>query len=334
MLFGLLQARLYAADALLRLVSGLEHGPGPGRLRAVMADALDDPRLTIAYWLPDEGRWTEHLAGLDGEPAEPGRSVRMVTGDGGEPLAAIGHDEALTELPGLLDAVTSSARMALAANRTVAVLAELAGTDQRLADATSRARRRLEMDLHDGAQQRLLALLMKVSVLRRLMGEDTRRAAQLVAELGPDIEATLAEVRDVATGGGPRLLAERGLEAAVHAAAQGSPLPAVVRCAGLGRYPEGLETAVYFVCSEALQNAAKHAGPTGRVSISLVDDGAVMTLEVLDDGAGTDLTAATPGHGLQGMRRRMAACGGELSVESDPGSGFTVRARVPSSAPG
>ena len=157
--------------------------------------------------------------GLTDAPPTAGRdqSVTFARQPDGAPVAALVHDEALLEQPALLGAVTASTRFALESNR---LQAELSLADERVADARSSGRRELERDLHDGAQQRLIALRMKVSVLTRLLQTDVHRAGELAAELGPDIDATLQEVRDLGHGRGPRLLVESGLDVALAAAVQ------------------------------------------------------------------------------------------------------------------
>ena len=212
MALGLLLGRLYAAAALQRLVSGLQRRPDADELRAVMADVLEDRSLTIAYWLPEQAQWMDAAGGLTDAPPVAGhdQSVTFARQPDGAPVAALVHDEALLEQPALLGAVTASTRFALESNR---LQAELSLADERVADARSSGRRELERDLHDGAQQRLIALRMKVSVLTRLLHTDVHRAGELAAELGPDIDATLQEVRDLGHGRGPRLLVESGIGA-------------------------------------------------------------------------------------------------------------------------
>ena len=185
--------------------------------------------------------------GLTDAPPTAGRdqSVTFARQPDGAPVAALVHDEALLEQPALLGAVTASTRFALESNR---LQAELSLADERVADARSSGRRELERDLHDGAQQRLIALRMKVSVLTRLLHTDVHRAGELAAELGPDIDATLQEVRDLGHGRGPRLLVESGLDVALAAAVRNGPLPGTFTASGLGRYPDDVESAVYFTC--------------------------------------------------------------------------------------
>ncbi|MCX5394359.1 ATP-binding protein [Streptomyces sp. NBC_00094] len=333
MLLGLLLARLHAAGVLLRLVSGLQHRPDADALRRVMATALRDPGLDIVYWLPDRSRWADSAGVLHSTVpvSRPGQAVTPVDGSDGEPLARVVHDEVLLDQPALLAAVTQSVRMALETNRDAA---ELALSGARIADARDSARRAIERDLHDGAQQRLIALRMKVSVLSRLLPQDARRAARLAEELGPDVDAALREIRDVAHGAGPRLLHGEGLSAALADAVGRFPEAVSLRIEGVGRYPGAVESAVYFTCLEAVQNAVKHAGPTSTVTVELTDDGRRLSFSVRDDGPGLSPadsagSGGPPGAGLANMRARMSACGGEVSVVGRPGEGTEVRGHLP-----
>ena len=194
-LLGLLLGRLYDAAALERLVSGLRRGPGPDELRDVMAAALEDPRLGIAYWLPDAAAYVR----VDGRPAElgdiPGRTRTKVADDEGTPIALIEHDAALLDHPELLEAVTTSTAIALQSNR---LEAELAAARTGVTVALDDERRRIERDLHDGAQQRLIALRMKLSVTGQLLDRDGARARAMLDELRGDVDRALSEVRGLA----------------------------------------------------------------------------------------------------------------------------------------
>ncbi|WP_327302314.1 histidine kinase [Streptomyces sp. NBC_01298] len=333
MLLGLLLARLHAAGVLLRLVSGLQHRPDADALRLVMATALRDPGLDIVYRLADGSRWADSAGVLHREVplSRPGQAVTAVDGSDGRPLACVVHDEVLLDQPALLAAVTQSVRLALETNRDAA---ELALSGARIADAHSSARRVIERDLHDGAQQRLIALRMKVSVLARLLPQDARRAAQLAGELGPDVDAALQEIRDVAHGAGPRLLHAEGVAVALADAIGRFPESVSLRAERIGRYSGAVESAVYFTCVEAVQNAVKHAGPSSTVAVELTDDGHRLSFAVRDDGpglspAGPAGSGAAHGTGLASMRARMEACGGEVSIVGRPGEGTEVCGHVP-----
>ena len=323
MALGLMLGRFYVAAGLQRLVSGLQHRPDPAELRAVIAGTLDDPGLEILYWLPDQGCWVDSSGRQHPDPpdADPGRVVSTVMDTAGVRRAAVVHDVAILEQPALLDAVMASTRRALEENQAVAESALL------VAEAQGKARREIERDLHDGAQQRLIALRMKVSVLARLFDQDVHRAEELAGELGPDIDATLDELRSLAHGQGPRLLADAGLAAALTELVGRSPVPSTLSTRGIGRYRPEVESAVYFVCVEALQNTAKHGGAGVHATLDLEDDGHTLRFAVADHGQGAPQLA--PGEGLDNMRTRVAGVGGELAITSGAGGGVRVHGEVP-----
>ena len=229
--------------------------------------------------------------------AETGRAVTLLRDAEGEPVAALVHDSALLEEPMLLESVASSMQMALESHR---LEAEIKAAGARSASAVEAERHRIERDLHDGAQQRLIALRMKLSVTARLLDQDPRRAEAMVQEMGADVEAAMVELRALAHGIAPPLLVERGLAVALTEAAQRTALPTRTRIDEIGRCDPAIESAVYFCCLEALQNAAKHAGPNASVKLSLERDGDVLRFCVEDDGvtpAATQARTGRPGPG-------------------------------------
>jgi signal transduction histidine kinase len=190
-------------------------------------------------------------------------------------------------------------------------------------------RRRIERDLHDGAQQRLVALRIKLELeAEESARRDPERAATL-RRLGGDVEDAIDEVRSLARGIYPAALADRGLVDALRGAALQSPLPTTLLAAGVGRYSREIETTAYFCCLEALQNAAKHAVGAGAAVIDLSDAGGVLRMEVRDDGAGFDAATVQDGTGFVNMRDRVAAVAGELVTLSSPGRGTRVVATIP-----
>ena len=203
-----------------------------------------------------------------------------------------------------------------------ASLQDLRASRARLEQAADAERRRIERDLHDGAQQRLVALRIKLELAAERMDDP-----ELLRGLGADVEEALDEIRDLARGIYPAPLADRGLVEGLRAAALRSPLPTTVLAAGVRRYPREIESAAYFCCLEALQNAAKHAGATAAV-IDLSDNGALHA-EVRDDGAGYSLHRVTEGVGLTSMRDRIAAVGGAVVIQSSPGHGTRVSVEIP-----
>jgi len=190
-------------------------------------------------------------------------------------------------------------------------------------------RRRIERNIHDGAQQQLVALAIKLSITESMIGTDTEGEREMLAEIRQDAAGAVADLRDLARGIYPPLLASKGLVAALEAQAGKAPVPTTVTADGVGRYPQDLEAAVYFCVLEALQNVAKYAGAT-RAEVRLADSGYDLTFEVTDDGAGFDPESRGYGTGLQGMTDRLHAHGGSLDVRSAPGAGTTVVGWLPS----
>jgi PAS domain S-box-containing protein len=209
-----------------------------------------------------------------------------------------------------------------------ASLAELKQSRARILALADQERRRIERDLHDGAQQRLVALRVRLGLVGDILDANPGSGAEVLSELGRDVDAALDEVRSLARGVYPSLLADRGLEEALRAAARRCPLAATVRADGIRRHAEEVETAVYFACMEAMQNAAKHAGGARGVVLTLSENGG-LRFEVSDDGAGFSIADMRSGQGLLNMRDRLEAVGGTLTVESSAGHGTTVTGVVP-----
>jgi signal transduction histidine kinase len=209
----------------------------------------------------------------------------------------------------------------------LARLEELKASRQRIVAAQDEERRRLERNLHDGAQQQLVALQVKLSLAERLAEEGCRVKDQLGA-LKQEATEALQNLRDLARGIYPPLLADQGLTAALRAQARKATFPVTVQAEHLSRYPQEQEAAVYFCVLEALQNVAKYAGATHAV-VALHEDAGHLSFEVTDDGGGFDTSTISYGTGLQGMADRVAALGGTLEVQSMPGEGTRVKGRLP-----
>jgi signal transduction histidine kinase len=207
-------------------------------------------------------------------------------------------------------------------------LVDLRASRQRLVAAQDQERRRLERDLHDGAQQQLVALAVKQRLVEGLVRKDPEMAAQMLGDLQADTTEALENLRDLARGIYPPLLADKGLPAALEGHARKVHLPVTVETDGLGRYPQEVEAAVYFCCLEALQNIAKYADAS-HVSVNLSTEAGQLNFEVIDDGKGFDPESKPQGSGLQGMADRLEALGGMLEVHSEPGTGTTVVGHVP-----
>jgi len=212
--------------------------------------------------------------------------------------------------------------------RNVALLSDLRASRQRLVAAQDEVRRRLERNLHDGAQQQLVALAVKQRLVGELIDKDPHKAASMIAELQADTADALDTLRDLARGIYPQVLADRGLTAALEAQIRKTPVPVDLRPDSIGRHDQEIEAAVYFCCLEALQNVSKYANAS-RAVVRLEVDGPWLTFGVQDDGAGFDPAKTRLGTGLQGMSDRLEALGGGLEIRSEPGRGTTIAGRVP-----
>jgi signal transduction histidine kinase len=207
-------------------------------------------------------------------------------------------------------------------------IGQLRASRQRLVSAQDEERRKLERNLHDGAQQRLVALTVKLGLLERLAERDPAQARSIAADLQGEVTEALEELRDLARGIYPPLLADKGLVAALESQARKSVVPVAVEADGVGRYAREAEAAVYFSCLEALQNVAKYASAS-RATVMLSDGYGRLRFEVSDDGVGFDPAGSSHGSGLQGIADRLAALDGEIEVSSTPGSGTTVAGAIP-----
>jgi signal transduction histidine kinase len=332
-LIGLVRWRLFLAGAMQDLATRLPGHAQPEQLRVALAEAFDDPSIDIVNWLDDgEARWVDaHGRPFRPPPAASGRWLTEVR-DGDELVAAIVHDAGLRSDDAFIATATSYALMTLDNQRLSAqarsLLREVSDSRARIQATADDERRRIERDLHDGAQQRLVALRIKLElVAEQADDEDAERAATLRG-LGTEVEDAIDEVRSLARGIYPAALADRGLVEALRSAALLSPLPATVLAAGVGRYSREIETTAYFCCLEALQNAAKHAHGASAAVIDLSDDG-TLRLEVRDDGAGFDPEDTPQGAGFVNMRDRLSAVAGELVAVSSPGKGTRIIVTIP-----
>lgn len=211
---------------------------------------------------------------------------------------------------------------------------ELQASRQRIVTSGDAERRRIERNLHDGAQQQLVALAVKLGLARQMLDRDVEKARTLLEQAKGDVTAAVDELRALAHGIYPPLLMDRGLTAALSAAAQRAALPTDVAAATIGRHAQELEAAVYFCCLEAMQNAGKHAGAGARCTVSLREEHGALRFEVADDGAGFDAAVRATGAGFVNMGDRVGAMGGSLVVESARGRGTRVYGTVPITAPG
>ncbi len=321
---GLVRSHLRRSSASSLVVQLRE--PSGETLRGRLARTLGDPTLDVAYWSPDAGGYVDEQ-GFPVDVAETTeRAVTQVVA-GDTPVAALLHDRALLEEPELVESVRATAALVLENERLAAEiraqLAEVEASRTRILTATDEERRRLERDLHDGAQQRLVALSLKLALAQ--IGAEPAAAAAL-AGAQDDLESALAELREFARGVHPSILREDGLDAAVQTLARHAPIPVSVSAGTEGRLPDRVELAAYFFVSEALTNIAKHARASSASVSTVAHDGA-LTVTVADDGVGG--AAFANGSGLAGLVDRLAALDGELEIESVPGLGTTLTARIP-----
>ena len=328
-LAGLARSHIYRTGAVAGLVQRLGGRLRGAELRDALARALDDPGLELAFWLPEAQRYVD----AEGHPVElpagdPERAVTSIEHEGA-PVAALIHDAALGSEPELVRGVGSAASLALRNQRLEADLAmrmeELHSSRSRLMATGVAERRRLERDLHDGAQARFVALGLRLGVIRTQLDAGTPVAAQLETAM-EELADGLKELRELARGIHPADLTHGGLDAAVPGLAARAPLPVSILELPGERLPSGVETAAYFVIAEALTNVAKYARASAA-SVSVVRDDGHAVIEVRDDGVGgADPTA---GSGLRGLSDRVAALGGEIELVSPQGEGTTLRARLP-----
>jgi signal transduction histidine kinase len=328
LLIGLLQSRL-ARSSVGDLFVELRSEPTPADLRDALARALRDPSLTLAYWLPQFRSWAD----LDGRPLElpsrgRGRATTLIDRDG-EHVAALLHDPALRDEPELLEAVGAAAGIALENGRLHvelrARLEELKGSRARIVEAGQDERQRLERNLHDGAQQRLIALSLELSLLEERLGSDPEARTRL-DQARREIATSLEELRDVAHGIHPAVVSAHGLAVALEQLAARAPLPVRLNVELEGRLPERLEVAVFYLVSESLANVGKHANAiSDTVDVTRTNDQVVV--EVVDDGVGGADTER--GSGLRGLADRVEALEGRVRIWSPKGGGTRLRAEIP-----
>jgi signal transduction histidine kinase len=325
---GLLWGRR-ARAAVADLVVELERTP-PGEVRDALARTLGDPTLELALWLPDQGLYADSQGRPFALPAPGSERAVTLLGPADAPVAALVHDPVLLERRALLTAAGAAARLALENERLQAELraqlAELRASRARIVTAGDEGRRRLERDLHDGAQQRLLSLGLALQLVRSKLGPDANGASDVLDEADAELSAALDELRELARGIHPAVLTEQGLAAALRSLVGRSPVPVTIASLPEKRLPAPAEAAAYFLVSEALANVAKYARAT-RVRINVAHADGRVLVDVDDDGVGgADLLR---GSGLRGLVDRVHALDGRLELESPPGHGTHLHAEIP-----
>jgi signal transduction histidine kinase len=328
-LAGLLRSRVAGAAALRALVARLGERR-PGALRDALADALGDPTLELAYWLDDREGWVDGTgAPFELPPPGSGRSCTPVE-RAARPIAMLVHVPRPSDDGDLVAAVGGAAALALENERLDAELRanvqELRASRARIVESADAARRRIERDLHDGAQQQLVALALSLRMARDRVEHDPTSAVELLDTAGKDLEAAIHALRELARGIHPALLTDRGLGPALDALAGRMPVPIEIAATPQERMPAAIEAAAYFVVAEAVTNVVRYAGAT-HATVELARDGDRLVVTIADDGIGGADPAA--GSGLRGLADRVAALDGRLEVSSPPGVGTTVRAVIP-----
>jgi signal transduction histidine kinase len=326
---GLARSRL-AKSSVADLVMELGDPVVRSAIRDLIARALRDPSVELLYPVPDSNRFVD-ADGREGrlpDASSPDRAVTRLE-SGGRLLAVLVHDPAIAEQPELVRSVAAAARLAIENERLAAEvraqLDEVRASRARIVAAGDEQRRRIERDLHDGAQQRLVTLALRLQTARTQLNGSDPVLANALDEASHEMELALAELRQLARGLHPNILAAEGLRAAIEMLADRSPVPTAV-VAPDTRFPPAVESSAYFVVAEGLTNMMKYARAT-HARVSVTEHHNILTVEVADDGGG----GADPdrGSGLRGLEDRVAAIGGRLTVTSEPGRGTTVRADIP-----
>ena len=330
-LISLVRSRVVRAGAVSELLLALGEAPGTGTLRCRLAEALGDSSLDLVFWLEDKRKWVDyegHVVELprEGDPVRAWTEVVLED----RRVGAILHDVTLREEPELLRSVAAAAGLAMENERLQAQLRarveELRTSRARIVEAGTQERRRLERNLHDGAQQRLVALSLTLRLAQGKLRQDPDKADELINGAQEELTLALGELRELARGIHPAILSDRGLGAALEALAGRAPI--AVQLAELPErpLPEAIEAAAYFVVAEALTNVVKYAHASqATVSVSQVNGHAVV--EIADDGIG----GADPGRGsgLRGLADRVSALDGNMQLDSPAGAGTRLRAEIP-----
>ncbi len=325
---GLLRVRL-ARSAVAPLVLALGDAHSHGAIKTALAGAVGDPQLEIAYWRADEERYIDE-AGHEMElPATGSRRIAHAVVHDRTHIGALLVDEAVRDGE-LIDAVCAAAALALENQQLQAELRarieELRASRARVVDAATHERRAIERNLHDGAQQRLVALSLTLRIAQSRLAADPAEAAELLDEATNELAVAIDELRELARGIHPAVLSDRGLEPALQALCARTPTPVNLDVALSDRLPPSIEVAAYYTVAEALTNVAKYAN-VNRVGVSVSRVNGAARVEVVDDGVG----GANPdiGSGLAGLVDRIEALEGTIDIVSPVGRGTALRAEIP-----
>jgi signal transduction histidine kinase len=322
-----LRLRIERGDV-AELVVRIGGTPEPASLESALSKALHDPTLSVAYWIEEHEHYVDGHGNVVVPPAQPGQVVTRVD-RGGVPVAALMHDPALLGRPTVMEAASAAVALALDNERLTADLRarvyQLAESRRHVVRAAEAERRRLERDLHDGVQQRLLSIPMSLTVAAAALPPGSMRARELIAEAKVMSLTVLAELRALSQGIHPTILTERGLEGAIRELTAVAPVPVQLVVALAGPLPAEIETTAYYVVAEAMANVTKHADAE-HAEVRVDYDNELLVVEISDDGRGG---ADLGGSGLRGLADRTANNGGTLQVSSPVGGGTRVRAELP-----
>jgi signal transduction histidine kinase len=324
-LAALFQADLFAGVARGNLLEQLLTRPSPEHWRdAIAIGALDDPALDLAYWDPGSGCYLKPDGSeLTPPPDRSDRTWVPVERDH-RPVAAMVIDGTLAEDPELVRAAASATVLAVENGN---LEGEARDSRLRILAAGQDERRRIERDIHDGTQQRLVALRIHLSLASEQLDGPDQRA--LVEQLGSEVDDAIDDLRRVASGVYPTLLTDHGVVVALRSVSRHTAIPVSIEARGLRRYPEPVELALYYSCLEGLQNAAKHAGPAATATVQLSEDDGTVRFNIEDDGVGFDLQSVERGAGLANIADRIAAVGGAVHIDSAIGAGTRVGGQIP-----
>jgi signal transduction histidine kinase len=326
----LLRTQVSGVGAVGDLMAELQKAPARGALRDAMARTLRDPSIELAYWLPEQRRYVD----AEGRPFElpqpdSRRAVAEIEHDG-RPVAAVVHDATLLDQPELIQSVGAAAALALENERLAAELRarieEVRASRVRLITAEEAARRRLERNLHDGPQQRLVALALGMRTARSRLPDNPDTAAELIEACETELTTTIDELRELARGIHPAVLSDRGLVPALESLCGRFPIPVEIGELPGERLPASVESAAYLVISEALANIARYSRAS-HATVTVARRNGHALVEVRDDGVG----GADPsrGNGLKGLVDRVGALDGSIELVSAPGEGTIVYAEIP-----
>jgi len=323
-LLGQVWGDLFAAISLSQIAVRASGGSmTPEGVQQMLGDALDDSSLTLALWDSDRSAYVD----VYGTPLEVRRtSERGITTitENGSPVAALIHDPALDTDSDVVEGMAATSMMLLENTRLVE---ELRASRGRIVRAVEQERRRLEHDLHDGAQQHLVAVQLRLGILRDLTGDEA--VAKQLDATQREAQAALDELRALARGSYLEALHDLGPAAALRALARNSPVPIQVVDEGVGRSTDAIEAAIYFCAREAIQNSAKHAGPGAEVTVTVAHSDHAIRLTVSDSGTGIAPDGRHHGTGIIGMRDRIEAVGGQFEIASATGQGTSIHATIP-----